>query len=565
MTQASPALDATPPRGGDVVRRHRLSTRVWHWVNVVAFFIMLMSGLMIFNAHPRLYWGEYGANFDPAWLEIGAEDGRGYLRVGELSLDTTGVLGTQTVDRPRAEPRLPRLGDDPLQLRPGAVAALAPDLRLGLRRSASSPTASGASSTATSAATCCRGPPSSAPGHVWHDIKAHATLNFPRGEAARRYNVLQKLAYLGVLAVLIPVMILTGLTMSPSMDATWPWLLDLFGGRQSARSIHFIAAWALVALPGRPPGHGGAGRTLQRDPLDDHRPLPPARGEELMPRLLTRRALLRGAGLAAPALILGGCDWLGASPSFRDIVLGSGEWLTYRAQRLIGSEALAREYDPSEMSPRFRTNGNTQPRSPDYRRHAEAGFADWRLRLDGLVETPLDLSLAELRALPSRSQITRHDCVEGWSAIGKWTGVPLGHLLDAVRLQPQARYLVFHCADDFSSGLSRTAYYESIDLVDAFHPQTILAYGMNDAAAPHRPRRAAAPARRAPARLQARQVRHARRGGGEPRRHRPRQRRLLGGHRQLRLVRRDLTPEAGHPSIFLAEIPRGGSRRWPTA
>jgi DMSO/TMAO reductase YedYZ molybdopterin-dependent catalytic subunit len=162
------------------------------------------------------------------------------------------------------------------------------------------------------------------------------------------------------------------------------------------------------------------------------------------------------------------------------MVLGSGEWLSYRAHRLIGSEALAREYDPSEMSPRFRTNGNTQPRSPEYRRHAGEGFASWRLRVDGLVETPSEWSLAELRALPGRSQITRHDCVEGWSAIGKWTCVPLGTLLDAVRLQPEARYLVFHCADDFSSGLGRVPYYESIDLVDAFHPQTILAYGMND-------------------------------------------------------------------------------------
>jgi thiosulfate reductase cytochrome b subunit len=97
MTHANPALEATPPSGGDVVRRHRLSTRVWHWVNALTFFIMLMSGLMIFNAHPRLYWGEYGANYDPAWLQIGVEEGRGYLRIGEVSVDTTGVLGRQTV------------------------------------------------------------------------------------------------------------------------------------------------------------------------------------------------------------------------------------------------------------------------------------------------------------------------------------------------------------------------------------------------------------------------------------------------------------------------------------
>lgn len=195
---------------------------------------------------------------------------------------------------------------------------------------------------------------------------------------------------------------------------------------------------------------------------------------------LNRRGLLRAAGLAAPALLLPGCDWLGSSPSFRDMVLGSGEWLSYRVHRLIGASALAREYDPSEMSPDFRTNGNTQPRSADYRRHAATDFADWRLAVGGLVEAPRAFTLAELRAMPARSQITRHDCVEGWSAIGKWTGVPLAEVLSAVRLAPPARYLVFHCADDFRG----TAYYESIDLVDALHPQTILAYGMNDGPLP---------------------------------------------------------------------------------
>ena len=194
---------------------------------------------------------------------------------------------------------------------------------------------------------------------------------------------------------------------------------------------------------------------------------------------LTRRRLLRGA-VAAPALLLPGCDRLGASPSFRDLVLGTGEWLSYRVQRLIVGDALAREFDPSEMSPVFRTNGNDAVRAADYLRHAETGFADWRLVVDGLVEAPGAFPLAGIRAMPVRSQITRHDCVEGWSAIGKWTGVPLGHLLGLVRLRPEARFVVFHCADDFRG----TSYYESIDLVDAFHPQTILAWGMNDADLP---------------------------------------------------------------------------------
>ena len=196
--------------------------------------------------------------------------------------------------------------------------------------------------------------------------------------------------------------------------------------------------------------------------------------------MITRRRLLTTGLVAAPTLAVGGCDWLGASPSFRDLVLGTGEWLSYRVHRLIGSEALAREFDPSQLSPDFRTNGNTSARSPDWQAQAAGGFADWRLRVDGLVEAPGSFSLAELRAMPARSQITRHDCVEGWSAIGKWTGVPLSELLGRARLRSDARFVVFHCADDFRG----TAYYESIDLVDAFHPQTILAWGMNDAALP---------------------------------------------------------------------------------
>jgi DMSO/TMAO reductase YedYZ molybdopterin-dependent catalytic subunit len=195
---------------------------------------------------------------------------------------------------------------------------------------------------------------------------------------------------------------------------------------------------------------------------------------------LTRRSLIRGAALAAPALVLPGCDRLGASPTFRDLVLGTGEWLSYRVQRLLGGQALAREFAPSEMSPDFRTNGNTQGSSEDWLRHAASGFADWRLEVGGNVEAPAAFSLADLRALPTRSQITRHDCVEGWSAIGKWTGVPLAELLGRVRPKPDARYVVFRCADTFRG----TPYYESIDLVDAHHPQTILAWGMNDAAVP---------------------------------------------------------------------------------
>jgi DMSO/TMAO reductase YedYZ molybdopterin-dependent catalytic subunit len=196
--------------------------------------------------------------------------------------------------------------------------------------------------------------------------------------------------------------------------------------------------------------------------------------------MITRRNLVTGLGASAGGLLLSGCDRLGESPRFAAL-LDQGEQLTYRVQRGISDRrALAPEFSAADMSPVFRANGNTMPRSPDYARHMAAGFNDWRLQIDGQVGSPLAISLADLRAMPTRTQITRHDCVEGWSAIGKWHGVSLGMLLKRAQLSSQARYVVFHCADDFGG----TAYYESIDLIDAFHPQTILAWGLNDQALP---------------------------------------------------------------------------------
>ena len=197
-----------------IAYRHRLPTRIWHWINAGTIIVMLMSGLMILNAHPRLYWGQFGANFDHPWLKFGRRPFPGWatipstydlasarlwhfffawVLVAGLAIFLIVSLWNRHVQR---------------DLRPTSE-----ELR---------------------------------PAHIWHDISEHARLNFPKGEAALRYNTLQKLSYVSVIFILIPLMILTGLTMSPTMDAAWPWLLDLFGGRQSARSIHFLAACAIL-------------------------------------------------------------------------------------------------------------------------------------------------------------------------------------------------------------------------------------------------------------------------------------------------------------------------------
>jgi DMSO/TMAO reductase YedYZ molybdopterin-dependent catalytic subunit len=192
--------------------------------------------------------------------------------------------------------------------------------------------------------------------------------------------------------------------------------------------------------------------------------------------MTTRRSLI-GAGLGG--LLLSGCERANRSPAFQAFI-GHGQDLTFHAQRLLLSgQPLAREFKPSDISPVFKVNGSRQPTSAGYNAFMAKGFADWRLRVDGLVAIPTSFSLAELKALPARTQITRHDCVEGWSAIGGWTGVPLSIVLRRVGLKPEARYIIFHCADNLGGSGDAGLYYESIDLFDAFHPQTLLAYAMN--------------------------------------------------------------------------------------
>ena len=229
-----------------VIYRHRLPTRIWHWLNAAVILIMLMSGLMIFNAHPRLYWGQYGANPDQAWLQIGSSGGDGLLRIGDLSIPTTGFLGVW--EGPGNETMYTAF--------PGWITIPSTyDLALSRRWHL---TFAWLFVAAIVAYWIC----SLANRHIRQDllperrelsardilddVRNHALLRFPRGEAARHYSTLQKFAYLGVVFVLIPLMILTGLTMSPAVDAAWPWLVDVFGGRQSARSIHFICAMLIV-------------------------------------------------------------------------------------------------------------------------------------------------------------------------------------------------------------------------------------------------------------------------------------------------------------------------------
>lgn len=194
-------------------------------------------------------------------------------------------------------------------------------------------------------------------------------------------------------------------------------------------------------------------------------------------KLIDRRRFLTNALQTAGLLALAGCDNLTQSSWF-PLLLSKTERLTSRAQRALTSKnAMAKEYTEADLSKVFPANGNTDPGTSIYQTLAENNFTDWKLEIGGLVQRPTSYSLGEIHTMPSRTQITRHDCVEGWSAIAKWKGVPLREFIEKATPHPSAKYVVFHCADIDDEQIP---YYESIALDDAYHPQTILAYEMND-------------------------------------------------------------------------------------
>ena len=208
-----------------------------------------------------------------------------------------------------------------------------------------------------------------------------------------------------------------------------------------------------------------------------------------MALITRRRALLTtlagaGLGLEACSKAVQG-DALTRSAGFQRVLANAEAWTQASQRFLLSGGAMAREFKTSDLSPNFKANGTHHPGGEDYARHVEEAFSNWRLRIDGLVARPMSLSVAELRALPARTQITRHDCVEGWSAIGQWTGAPLGLLLKSAGVLAGAKFAVFYCADNLQGEPAKGGeqapgqYYESVALVDAFHPQTLIAYAMN--------------------------------------------------------------------------------------
>ncbi|MDR9803160.1 cytochrome b/b6 domain-containing protein [Rhizobium hidalgonense] len=244
-------IDTGTKTGRTLIYRHSLAVRLSHWVNLLCLTVLLMSGLQIFNAHPALYWGQYGADNDPSFISMEAVDdgnqAKGVTHVGSFTLDTTGLLGLSNVNGEAAARGFPSWLTLPsyqdlsagrrwhfffawLFVLNGLVYLAYGLISRHLRRDLAP-----AGKELTLA-------------HLGHEVANHARLRFPKGAEARHYNTLQKLTYLAVIFLLLPLMIATGLTMSPGFNAVAPWLLDIFGGRQSARTLHFLTAFSLVAF-----------------------------------------------------------------------------------------------------------------------------------------------------------------------------------------------------------------------------------------------------------------------------------------------------------------------------
>lgn len=231
-----------------VTYRHTVVVRISHWLNVLAILLLLMSGLQIFNAHPALYWGQK-ATFAEPWLQMGAvTQGNttiGVTKIGDLMLDTTGFLGYSGKMGEQVQRGFPSWATIPsyralvdgrhwhfffawLFVLNGVFYVVANLLNGHIKRD------------------LLPSKDQLTPKHLWHEVVEHARLRFPKGEEARRYNAIQKFTYLAVIFGVLPLMILTGLTMSPAVNASQPWLVEVFGGRQSARSLHFICANLIV-------------------------------------------------------------------------------------------------------------------------------------------------------------------------------------------------------------------------------------------------------------------------------------------------------------------------------
>jgi DMSO/TMAO reductase YedYZ molybdopterin-dependent catalytic subunit/thiosulfate reductase cytochrome b subunit len=300
---------------------------------------------------------------------------------------------------------------------------------------------------------------------AWHNFVAYATFHVVKEPG---YNALQQLSYAAVTFLLAPFAILTGAAMSPAIAGRFPWYTRLFGGRQAARSLHFLSLMAFVLF------------TLIHTAMVIIHGLP-----DEWPKIVLGPAYIdRPTGIAVGVLglvVIGVLQVVATRMSLRRPRLVRhllGAVVDRVRYAFLHGLTSRQRYAPAEKSPYFRVNGRP-PRDATWNALACDGFKDWALEVGGLVDRPLRVSLDDLKEMERQTQITKHVCIQGWSAVGEWTGVPLWRIIEACHPQPGARYVVFHSYDDKWEQPGHGYYYETIDLEIARHPQTLLAYAMN--------------------------------------------------------------------------------------
>ncbi|HET8581069.1 MAG TPA: molybdopterin-dependent oxidoreductase [Candidatus Paceibacterota bacterium] len=297
-----------------------------------------------------------------------------------------------------------------------------------------------------------------------HTFVTYATFHTPPASAFTPFDPLQQLTYFLVIFVLAPLQIATGLCMSPAFIGRFPWYAKLFGGRQSARSIHFIIMLLFVAF------------------IVVHVTLVLAVG---FPSSIGSMTAGTGISMNAGILIFFGiiagliliniwATWYTLADQRRWQILGD-RLLEPLMEGLFGRLVSRQRYTREDISPYHRVNGYP-PTTPEWLALKENGFKDWKLRVGGLVEEEAFFSLEDLQKLPKAEHIAKHNCIQGWSAVAEWGGVQVSELLKHVKVKPEAKYIVFYAYDIKDDGYQ---FYGSLPLSHARRPQTILAYEMN--------------------------------------------------------------------------------------
>ena len=382
--------------------------RVTHWLTFIAFVTLLVTGAEIVVSHPRFYWGETGNSISKPLFILPIASSRDTVPTGYnyVLLDQNGWS------------RYLHFQAAWVVVLTGLVYGIF-GLWTGHFRKNLLPAAADRSWRA-----------------HWALVAKYLRRAPPKDNNS--YNVLQRTAYLGVIFVLFPLVIWTGLALSPAFDSSFPVAVNLLGGRQSARYIALLCLGISRDLPHGSHYDGGNRRILAPHAGHDHGVYGDTRGAGM--NRISRRKLIT-AGLAATAGVAGlaAADRLaeryGLIPPDSGGFFGPGETLTYAAQRLLTRHSLAREFSRNMISnPPFANE--VQPLGDDFKRHQAASFRDWRLTVDGLVERPTSFSISDLKSLPISRQITEIACEEGWSYIAEWIGTPLREVLREVGPKP---------------------------------------------------------------------------------------------------------------------------------